>query len=786
MLLIYFKTAWRSLFRNKGFTGTNLLGLTISIACSILIFLWVRDELSYDTFHKNYKNIYQIYANRSFKNGVYTDQSIAFPLNKALEKGYPQIKYAVEMTGNDNHVLAYKDTRLTRKGYIASDHFFNIFSWTFIKGNATTAISDPFSIVLTESTAKAFFDGEDPINKVLKMDNQDNLKVSAIVKDPPGNSSLSFDFIKSFNYSDPYLVKSMGDWNSASWNLFVQIIPGGNISQVTKTINDIMHLHDPNSRGGVDYFSFPMSRWRLYGDFKDGKNAGGLIEYVGLFSVIAVIILLIACINFMNLSTARSEKRAKEIGVRKTLGSDRKQLIWQFLFESVLLTAIAFVFSLILVLLLLPSFNLMVAKNLFLQPGDPLFWTGSIFIILFTGLIAGSYPAFYLSSFSPVKVLKGSFLSGRKAVLPRRALVVAQFVVSILLISATVIVYQQLQFIKNRELGYNPNNLITVTTSPDLNKNFGSLKQDLLSTGFVYALTRTLSPVTEIDWTGGPPDWEGKPTDLSFIIYGQTTDVDFAKTTGVQLLEGRDFSGTPSDTSSVLLNKSAIQAMHLVNPVGRLIRFQGKSFKVIGVTANMVMEDPYKPVGPMIISYQPNEGGAITIRLNKGITPRKALSAMEPIFQKYNPQFPFDYQFVDQEFGKKFRSEELISRIINVFAGLAIFICCIGLAGLASYTIEKRKREIGIRKVLGSTIVQLLKLISIEFLKLVLIALVIAFPLTWWVMNNWLEKYVFHIQISGWLFIVVSAILLLLTLAVVSLNALGAAMRNPVKSLRVE
>src|SRR5882724_2330845 len=529
MLRNYFKIAWRNLFRNKGFATTNLLGLTIGMTCSILIFLWVHDEMAYDHSQLNYDHIYQVIANRDFKNQVFTDKNMAFPLAKALQTGFPQIKNAVEMTYNEDHVLAYGETKLKKKGYTTTDQFFHLFTFNFIRGNPTTAIADPSSIVLSQRAAKAFFGNEDPINKIIKIDNNRNYKVSALVSDPPSNSSIYFDFVIPFDYSDPGVQHAMNEWNNSSWNVFIQTVPGADMAAVQKTINEVKKAHSPRDKIS-SYFTFPMSKWRLYSDFKDGKNVGGMIEYVRLFTAIAIIILLIACINFMNLSTARSEKRAKEVGIRKTLGSDKRQLRWQFLLESIILTCIAFVFSMIAVYLLLPAFNNLVNKELVLRPGDPVFWIGVVSIILFTGLIAGSYPAFYLSSFNPVKVLKGTMLAGRRAVLPRRILVVTQFVISILLISATIIVYRQLQYVKNRDLGYRPDNLIVFSSSDELNKSYPALKQELLNTGMLHAVTRTLSPITDVWWKSPSPDWEGKPPDANIIFSGQSADADFSKT----------------------------------------------------------------------------------------------------------------------------------------------------------------------------------------------------------------------------------------------------------------
>ena len=786
MIKNYLKIAWRNLTRNKGFSLTNLLGLTIGMTCAILILLWVKDELAYNKFQKNYNDIYQVMAHRTFNNQTFTDENMILPLAASVEKEIPQVKQAVVTTGAESHILTYGDNKLKKQGYTVSEHFFDVFSWKFIKGNAQTAIPDAYSIVLTVSAAKTLFGNKDPINKVIRVDNDYDAKVTAIVEDVPGNSTFQFDFINTFNYSNQYLKRAFTNWQNSSWHVFVRTVPGANIKLVEKRINEIKQQHDPGDKKISAYFAFPMSKWRLFGDFKDGKNVGGMIEYVRLFTIIAIIILLIACVNFMNLSTARSEKRAKEVGVRKTLGSGRKQLVMQFFCESMILAFMAFVLSAIAVYLILPSFNQLVNKHLFLDITQPLFWVGAITIILFTGIIAGSYPALYLSSFNPVKVLKGTFLPGRKAILPRRILVVSQFVISILLISATIIIYQQIQHIKNRDIGYDPNNLIMISASPDTQKNFAVIKQELMQTGLINSITRTMSPITDIWWKSPAPDWNGKPANADIIFNGLSTDVDFTKTMGIKILQGTDFSGTPSDSSAMLLNKAAAKVIAVKNPVGMQMRNGDNVYTIIGVTDNVVMGSPFTTVDPMMIYFDPNNVNSISIRLKQSVKPQKALSSIAAIFKKYNPAVPFEYQFVDKEFEKKFLTEDLISKLSNIFAALAIFICCLGLAGLASFTIEKRIREIGIRKVLGATVQQLLMLISKEFLKLVLIAFVIAVPLTWWFMHNWLEKYEYRINISIWMFGIVGIVILLLTLIVVSVNTMSAAMRNPVKSLRSE
>jgi ABC-type antimicrobial peptide transport system permease subunit len=743
----------------------------------------VNDELTYDKFNTNYKSIYQVIANRDFKNNIFTDPNMVFPLAKSLESGYPQIENSVMSSYASPQLFVVGEKKLKKTLVTVGGRYFDMFTCKFIQGNGATALSKPNSIVLTQSTAKAFFGDANPINKVLKQDNQ-LLKVTAVIADMPGNSSRQFDCISSFDPSDPQVKNAMKEWQNSSYMVYLQMAPNFNAAQLEKDVNKVMfdHNHDKIST----YFIVPMSRWHLYSDYKDGKNTGGQIEYVRLFTIIAIIILLIACINFMNLSTARSEKRAKEVGIRKTLGSDKKQLVTQFFFESMILVFIAFIFSIAAVYLLLPSFNVMVSKQLVLDLSDSFFWIGSVVIIVFTGAVAGSYPALYLSSFNPVKVLKGTLVVGKGAVLPRRILVIGQFVISILLISATIIVYKQIQHTKDRDLGYNPNNLIEMPSTASTDKSYASIKNELLKSGLIQSVVRTSSPITEIWWRSPSPSWEGMPTDSKIIMSGIATDVDFTKTMGIKLLKGEDFSGLPADSSAMMLNKAAIDAMHLKNPIGTQMRYGPRTYRVIGVTENVVMTSPYAPVDPLIMFYRPDHSSEITVRLNKGIPPQQAITLLKNVYNRYSPSDIFEYQFVDQEFGKKFIAEELIGHITNIFAGLAIFICCIGLAGLASFTIEKRFREIGIRKVLGATVQQLLMLIATEFLKLVMIAFVIAVPLTWWLMHNWLQKYEYHIDLSIWLFGIVGVVILLLTMAVVSINTLRAATTNPVKSLRSE
>jgi ABC-type antimicrobial peptide transport system permease subunit len=780
MIRNYIKVALRNLRKNKAFSLTNLLGLTIGITCTLLIMLWVQNELSWDRFQKNYSSIKQVYANRNFNGEIVTDASIMLPLADAMERQIPQVKYAAFTSYAEDHILTVDDKMIKKSGYRVSKNYFNIFSCKFIKGDAASALASPDGIILSASCARSFFGTEDVMNKALKMDNGLDVKVSAVVEDAPSASSMHFDFITPYNYND----KAMLNWENSYTNVYVLTKPATDALTLEKNLNKLTRERSPDNSSS--YFLHPMSKWRLYSDFQNGKNTGGMIAYVKLFTIVALVILLIACINFMNLSTARSEKRAKEVGIRKTLGSNKKQLIFQFFSESFILAFTAFLLSIVAVWLLLPAFNSLVDKQLVLHVMDKEFWLIAAGVILITGLFAGSYPAFYLSSFNPVKVLKGSFLPGKAATLPRKVLVVCQFAISILFIASTIIVYRQIQHVKNRDLGYRADNLIMIPSSPDANRNYSAIKQELLSSGLVSSTTRTSAPITDI-WNFTPaPDYEGKPTGANMIFSAIGATEDFAKTIGIQMIEGRDFEGTPADSSSLLLNESAVKTMGLKHPVGMEMMYMNRKYTVKGITANVVMSSPYKPVDPMMILYRPRNPSFINIRLNKDVQPQKALLAIGDVFKKYNPAFPFEYQFADQEFGKKFLTEELIGKLSRLFAGLAIFICCLGLSGLAAFTIQKRFREIGIRKVLGASTKQLLYTLSREFVYLVIIALVIAIPVTWWLMSNWLQSYEYRVSIDVWQFLIAGAGVMLLTLITVCLNAMKAAVSKPVKSLRMD
>jgi putative ABC transport system permease protein len=784
MFKSYLKIAWRNIWRNKAFSITNLSGLTIGMTCTMLILLWVQDELNWDKFHPDHQNIYQLMVNRDFNGEVNTDKSVPFPLAEELKRNFPQVKNATTDNYGSDIILKYNETIIKRKALNVSQEYNDVFQWKVVKGSAARALANPEDIILTASTARSLFGDADPLGKVVRIDNHSDYTVSAVVEDVPSNSSIQFNALLPFNPSSDFVKQASSDWVNCFSQTFIKLQPGTDVTALNKQISVLA-----NSRGekkNFVYFLHPMDKWRLYSDFKHGVNTGGMISYVKLFTVIAIIILLIACVNFMNLSTAKSEKRAKEVGIRKTLGSERKQLLLQFYSESMIFSFIAFLLSVGAVFLLLPLFNSMINKELHLDILDPLFLLLAFILIVVTGLVAGSYPALYLSSFNPVKVLKGTFLAGKNASIPRKVLVILQFSISVLLISSTILVYQQIQHVKGRDLGYNPNNLISIPSSDNANKNAEVIRNELIQTGLVSAVTRTSSPVTDI-WNYTPaPNWKGKPQNADLIMSAMRSDIDFGKTVGARMNQGRDFMNTPGDTSVMLLNKEAVSIMQLKEPIGMEMQYGNRKYTVVGITDNIVMTSPYAPVKPMMVLLDRRGSAFFLVRLKDGVQPQQALSHIETIFKKYNPQYPFDFSFVDQQFNQKFVTEDLIGKLTNLFAGLAIFICCLGLSGLTAFTIEKRFKEIGIRKVLGASIRQLLFLISKEFLYLVLLAALISIPVTWWLLHNWLESYEYRVTISIWLFAWSCAGVLLLTMVIVWLNSLRAALANPVNSLRSE
>jgi putative ABC transport system permease protein len=786
MFTTYIKLAWRNLVKHKVFSFINIAGLTIGMACTLLILVWVYNERSWDRNNKHYDTIYHVMCNRDFNGEINTGQDMMYPLPKAAKASFPEIEHAAIVSFGETTLFTSGDKRLNKSTLTVSPEFFDIFSHEPLQGNLSTAVKDADAVILTESTAKALFGNVNVINQPVEINNHRTAYVKAVIKDVPRNSTLQFEGLIPFNPSSPDIIKSETEWVNCGNRVFFQTHSGTNIpalaSKVMKLVQEHTEGENPTTRGSI--VLHPMSKWRLYGDFSNGVNTGGRIEYVNLFTWIAVIILIIACVNFMNLSTARSEKRAKEVGIRKTLGSERKQLLYQFISESLLLSVLAFVLAAVIVIALVPTFSQLLKEDLVIPFKQPVTWVLVAAMILVTGLVAGSYPAFYLSGFNPIKVLKGTFLPGKQALLPRKILVTFQFIASIILISATVVIYKQLQYVKDRDLGYDQDNLVMVNSTPATDKSFDALKNDLLQTGLVSSVNRTSSPITDIYMSTSGIRWVGAPPSSNLVIGFIFTNEDFAQTVRTKILDGRDFRS--GDSNAVVFNKEAIKLMGLKAPVGTKINWAGKERTIVGVLDDMVITSPYKPADPLMLVYENKWSGRLNLRLAKNADLKNALAAVENTYKKYSVEYPFEYKFIDEEFNQKFINEQLIGKLSVIFAGLAIFICCLGLFGLVASSIERRRKEIGIRKVLGASLQQLLLLMSKEFLWLVALAFVVAIPIAWWGMNKWLQNYSYRTDISVGVFAMVGIVILFIALLTVSLNASRAALSNPVKTLRSE
>lgn len=780
MIKNYLKTAWRNLLKNKGYSILNILGLATGMAVAMLIALWAQHEISYDSFHANEKNIGIIMKRTLFNNEKGTQQGIMLPLYTELKTNYSDVKHITRLDWGDNHSLVAGEKKLSNRGYFADPDFLKMFSFPLVKGNIDNVLKDPHSIVLSQSLAKSLFNDTDPIGKVIKIDNQYDVKVTGVIKDIPENSTLQFDYLMPYELNiltNDFVKNAQTQWQNNFLQNFVELNDGVSMESFSKKIATIVRQKANDKKEGT-LFLHPMKKWHLYADFKDWVNTGGVIDYVRLFIIIGALVLIIACINFMNLSTARSEKRAREVGIRKAIGSQRKQLIFQFLSESVLTAIFAFVLSLLIVKLSLPLLSDIGFRNVALDLSNfgllGIFLAGSVI----TGIIAGSYPALYLSGFTPVKVLKGTFKPGRSANLPRKILVVTQFSFSIALIIGTIIVFQQVQHAKSRPLGYDPNNILSFGLSSDLIKNYDVLKQGLLATGYVEAVTRSSSPMTGVYNQWDDFSWQGKDPNSHPLFSAIMVDYDYEKVSAIKLKDGRFFSKQFStDSNTVVLNEAAVKLMGLKDPVGKTIKFGDQNVNIIGVVQNVIMQNPFQSVMPAIMILRPYFMYQGLLRFKAGVDIRKALAAIKPIMEKYNPAFPFNYRFTDEEFNEKFQAENQVAQLSGIFATLAIFISCLGLFGLASYMAERRTKEIGVRKVLGASVSQLWLLLSKEFALLVLISCVIASPLAFYFLQNWLQKYEYHISISPFVFICAAVAAIVITLITVSFQAVKAAMQ---------
>lgn len=789
MLLNYFKIAIRSLLKHPSFSFINIAGLSTGLACSILILLWVYDEVTFDQYFPKYDNIYQVHLNASVDKGIVTGESVPYAMKDALLTEDARIKRTVRTNWGEGALLAVGDKKLNKVGLWATESFFDVFTFEMLQGTPR-ALDDPRSIVLTASLAKALFGNEDPLNKTVQVDNAGELKVTGVVADLPENTSFSeYSFFISYSYyelTQSWVANVKDRWDSNVSQVYVELEPGTPVTEIDDAIRSLITEKDPDL-DNVSLFLHPMSHWRLYANFTNGKESGGMILYVQLFTGIAVFILIIACINFMNLATARSERRAREVGIRKSIGSRRKDLVFQFLGESILLAMLAFLVSLVLVELLLPLYNQLVSKHLTIDYTSSTFWFLGLGLTIATGILAGSYPAFYLSSFNPVQVLKGKVLVSGRSATPRQVLVTLQFVFSILLTIAAIVVYQQIEHLRKREVGYNRENLLLIWTTSDIEKNYRPLKTELLASGYAEAMCKSNSPVTAIFSQNTLDDWPGRKEGQRIEFTTIATEYDYTKTLGIQMLQGRDFSPEyPSDTTAIIVNQATVDVLNLENPIGETVKMWQQEWHIIGVTENILMGNAHRPIEPMVMVMSPTWSSTISVRLKPGDNLQETLAGVEAIFRKYNPAYPFEYRFADVEFDKKFAAFTMIGQLSNAFTLLTLLITALGLFGLASFATEQRSKEISIRKVLGATVSSLVLLITRDFSRLVFIAFVIAAPLGWYFMDQFLQRYTYRVELSVWVPALAGLAALTLTLAIVSAQALKSAVGNPVEALRSE
>lgn len=789
MLVNYFKIAIRSLLKHPSFSFINIAGLSTGLACSILILLWVYDEVTFDQYFPKYQNIYKVRLNAVVDKGVTTGESVPYRMKDALLAEDARIKRTVRTNWGEGALLAVGDKKLNKVGLWATESFFDMFDFEMLKGSPR-ALDDPRSIVLTASLAKALFGDEDPLNKTVQVDNAGELKVTGVVADLPENTSFSgYSFFISYGYyelTQSWVANVKDRWENNVSQVYVELQPGTPVGEVDDAIRGMIAERNPDL-SNVSLFLHPMSHWRLYSNFTNGKESGGMILYVQLFTGIAIFILIIACINFMNLATARSERRAREVGIRKSIGSRRKDLIFQFLGESILLAVLAFLVAVVLVELLLPMYNQLVSKQLTIDYSSPAFWALGLGLTVATGILAGSYPAFYLSSFNPVQVLKGKVMVSGRSATPRQILVTLQFVFSILLTIAAIVVYQQIEHLRKREVGYDRENLLLIWTTSDIEKNYRPLKTELLASGYAEAMCKSNSPVTAIFSQNTLDDWPGRQEGQRIEFTTIATEYDYTKTLGIRMLQGRDFSPEfPSDTAAIIVNQATVDVLNLENPIGETVKMWEQTWTIIGVTENILMGSATRAVEPMVMVMSPTWSSTISVRLRPTDNMNETLAGVEAIFRKYNPAYPFEYRFADVEFDKKFATFTMIGRLSNAFTLLTLLITALGIFGLASFATEQRSKEISLRKVLGASVSSLVLLITRDFSRLVLIAFCIAAPLGWYFMNQFLQRYAYRVDISVWVLAAAGLSALALTLAIVSAQALKSAVSNPVEALRSE
>ena len=789
MIKNFFKVAVRNLWKHKGYSFLNIFGLAMGMTCSLLILLWIRDEQSVDGFHARKDRIYRMYERQYYDGkieaGYFTPGVLAAEMKKVL----PEVELATGFKWEAESTFQVGDKILKEKGSAASSDFFRIFSYPLLQGNPATALPSLSDIAISRKMAVDLFGSvQGAMGKTVRYQNRKYFTVTAVFEDLPENTSDKFDYLLHW---DIFLEENSWakDWGNNGPSTYLLLRKDANPALVNKKITKFL---DNYNKEQSKSFRIELGMQRaadvyLHGSFKNGKIVGGRIEYVRLFSIVAVFILLIACINFMNLTTARSVNRAKEIGIRKVVGAVRPALVRQFISEAVLLAFFSMILAMVMVILLLPAFNQLTGKHISFPYGSSSFWLWMAGLTLLTGAFAGSYPALFLSAFKPIRVLKGTLKFSAGAAWFRKGLVVFQFVLSIVLIIGTIVVASQVNYIQTINLGFDRENLVYIPLEGDLTGKYKTFKEEALRLPGISDVSRMSDVPTNLESNTGGVDWDGKDPNVLPMFTQTAVGYDMVRTLRLQLMAGRDFSRDfPTDSAGYILNQAALKKIGYKNPIGQRLTFWGKKGKIVGVLKDFHYTSLHDPILPLIMRLgEEDNWGNVMVRTKAGQT-RQALAGLEQLCKQLNPRFPFTYKFADEEYQKLYTSESIVHRLSNCFAGLAIFISCLGLLGLAMFTAEQRTKEFGIRKVLGARVSSLFGLLSREFLLLVLVAFVVASPLAWWAMHEWLKNFAYHINVQWWVFLLAGVTALLIALITVSFQALKVAVANPVKSLRAE
>ncbi len=794
MLRNYIKIAWRNLWKNKRYSFINILGLALGMAISLIIALWINSEIKYDRFYSKTDRLYQVYTRDVFEGSPHTWGGTPHILGPILQQEHPEIEEVVRIWNIDHRLHHDAEPSLSASGIAADPAFLKLFDFKAISGNTMTSLSHPDAIVLTASMAKKLFGKTDVIGRRVEMDTTVSLTIEAVIEDIPRNSKFyGNDFICSLNYLAKRGKTFSDSWTAYNHETYALLTDGASLASINNNIENLVSKHT-NGTAKATIYLHPAHRWHLYNKSVNGQMVAGNITSLQLFGLIGIFILLIACINFINLSTAGAERRAKEIGVRKVVGAPKKSLVQQFLLESFILTFLAAILALLIIFLALPFFNNLIRGDLSIGDSPIFFWSIFLIIIFSCTLCAGLYPAFVLAAFDPIKTLKGNYLMLNSGLHPRKILVTLQFTISIGLGICTFIIGQQIRFGEDRNAGYDRNNLVYLPLEGNLGKHYEALRNELFQQGVATNISKTWGRISRNGSNSWGYSWpNAKPEDYDVVFNNMATDCDFTQTMGIKLLQGRDIDiyKHASDSNAILLNKTAVARMQLTNPLGTQVTVaQGTEYQqdytVVGVIEDFVWHSPYQNIEPMIVKGPSTWSDYIHIRLNSAKSVLTNVEAIQSLIKKYNPDYPIDIRFTDDDYALKFATQKRTAALTGLFSGLAIFIACLGLLGLVSFATIQKQKEIGIRKVLGATVSSIITMLSRDFVKLVLIALLIASPITWWIMDQWLSDYVYRIHIQWWVFALAGIFAIVIALLTVSTLAFRAAMLNPVKSLRDE